>query len=586
MKNKKTKNNNFLKYLIVVSLIVFYKPVYSQTLLPFLKANGKYIYVDSATMQPVISKEFDLAFRFKDSLAWIVVNNKFGLINNSGNEIFSPKYYRIRSFTKQSSYWGIEFKYELNNLRVRMEDKEKLIDGVRKEIFINAIPFNLSFYNGVACVADSLNKWALIDNKGNEITPFIYDDLKNTSYNFISFKKNNATGYINFLGKELFNKYNFDYGYNPWAFEYDYGIACVLNNGKFGLIDTSGNLIMPCESSRCYGYELIEEYLLKKNGYYTLPNGFKIFKKQKEIAGWNQNEWGVINNSGLHLSSKSYKSIRPLDSNFCIVYSYDDNKGVMDKEGNEIIKPIYSSIEKKKYGFECRSNVFFYFNEKGIEIPKLDSSRIESVFHKSKNNPDKIVYKFIKFLYPNTYSTDHFYGLMDNDGVVKLKPIYDYIGQFKCGFAWVSKDNKWGVIDSIGNIVTPVNIEINRLGNIVIPTKKTKKPYFRYLIEIIGGRRDPFQFLKSGYSLVISDNLFYFINKKGIKNSPIVNVKVPPFYYSKTFYDGYEINLPKEFELEYPSYDYDNFENGFAWFKNNNNKYFLISDSGQEYREK
>ncbi len=477
MKNNKTMNNNFLKYLIVLSLIVFFKSIYSQTPVPYLKLNGKYIYVDSATLEPLISKEYDLAFGFYDSLAWVVRNNKFGLIKTDGKEIFTPKYYRIKILS--DCHWPAkEYKYDINRLWFRNTDAERK----NGEVFVPLMPFLLNLKNGVAFVSDSLNKWALIDNLGNELTPFIYDELRSTDYNFISYKKNNATGYLNFSGKKIFNNYNIYKGFDQCGC----GMACVVNNGKYGYIDTSGKLKIPYKYSDD-GYfcndVLVRQYyqngnwrysIVNKNGKeiklaeysYVLnsSNGFIKFKRELEFEGALRSEWGLLNNLGTPLMSKTYKEIWPGGENYCPVRSFDDKFGIIDKEGNEIIPPIYNYILHKDYGFKCdyfppdKSAIKrINFNDKGNELPKLDSTEIQCVFR--KKNPDEIVYKFIKF------SNLNHYGLLDNNGVVILNPIYDYIGELRFGFAWISKDNKWGVVDSLGNIVTPLDLEYKDFGN-------------------------------------------------------------------------------------------------------------------------
>ena len=62
-------------------------------LVPFLKKNGKYIYVDSVTMKPVLlNNEYDDAHLFKDGLAQIKLKDKCGFIDNFGTIVIPPIY--------------------------------------------------------------------------------------------------------------------------------------------------------------------------------------------------------------------------------------------------------------------------------------------------------------------------------------------------------------------------------------------------------------------------------------------------------------------------------------------------------------
>ena len=44
--------------LLLIVVLIFHKSLNSQTLVPFLKLNGNYVYVDSLSMKIIIDKEF------------------------------------------------------------------------------------------------------------------------------------------------------------------------------------------------------------------------------------------------------------------------------------------------------------------------------------------------------------------------------------------------------------------------------------------------------------------------------------------------------------------------------------------------
>jgi hypothetical protein len=54
--------------------------------------NGKIIFVDSATMKPVIEKEFDDAFVFAEGFAFVKLNGKYGYIDEKSKQLTDFKY--------------------------------------------------------------------------------------------------------------------------------------------------------------------------------------------------------------------------------------------------------------------------------------------------------------------------------------------------------------------------------------------------------------------------------------------------------------------------------------------------------------
>ena len=56
---------------VILVALYFIFPVKIKTLVPYLKANGKYVYVDSANLKVVIADEFETASLFKDGISLV-----------------------------------------------------------------------------------------------------------------------------------------------------------------------------------------------------------------------------------------------------------------------------------------------------------------------------------------------------------------------------------------------------------------------------------------------------------------------------------------------------------------------------------
>ena len=69
-------------------------------LVPYLKKNGKFIYVDSVTMKPVLDRnEYDMAHLYSEGFANVMLNRKWGFIDMSGKEVIPLIYDMVGDFS-------------------------------------------------------------------------------------------------------------------------------------------------------------------------------------------------------------------------------------------------------------------------------------------------------------------------------------------------------------------------------------------------------------------------------------------------------------------------------------------------------
>ena len=107
--------------------------------------------------------------------------------------------------------------------------------------------------------------------------------------------------------------------------------------------------------------------------------------------------------------------------------------GFVDKEGKEVVKPIYDSLSSK---FEeglarvRKNDKWGYINKKGEEVVKLIYDDIDNF-----SNGLAGVKKYDK------------YGLIDKDGKEVVKPVYDALFTLGEGTVFVQKEDSWYIID-------------------------------------------------------------------------------------------------------------------------------------------
>jgi hypothetical protein len=133
-----------------------------------------------------------------------------------------------------------------------------------------------------------------------------------------------------------------------------------------------------------------------------------------------------------------YEYVYDFENNYAVFRTFDNKMGVIDSTEKIVIRPVFSFIYNKKE----LQNLF----EVGNEI----------------NN------KFKR-------------GFIDLKGNVKIPIIYDDVFYIEKGLIRVSKDNKFGVIDTLNNIILPTKFDyISTDNNLIIAEIKGLNNLFDY----------------------------------------------------------------------------------------------------------
>lgn len=181
-----------------------------------------------------ITEDFLMAMRFEDGLC--VVQNKdekFGAIDNTGKAVIPFEYDNSTQYLKE----GL--------LSVLKDGKWGALDRNGSEV----IPFIYKslgeFKYGWSCATDETGKWGMIDKENRTVLPFEWDDLKlitQSEPNLIWGKKGDQWFCYDRKRKGL----AFDASFDD-AFNFKDGQATVARDGKYGMIDVKGTLIVPCQ---------------------------------------------------------------------------------------------------------------------------------------------------------------------------------------------------------------------------------------------------------------------------------------------------------------------------------------------------
>ena len=334
---------------------------------------GKCGYIDY-TGKIVIHLKYEDAGRFSEGLAPVKKNGKWGYIDKDDNVVIPFQYLEALSFWngfatvkekdghKSSNVYGFinkEGQLISSNISSRRlffsegvaakYDSGRSIYWYIDETGNRVSPYKTyewawEFQNGFARVK-KYGKWGIIDKKGSEIVPFLYDLIYNCSLESPNLVElNGKYGYIDVYGKivipiiydeatffkEGFAKVRIDGNYyvidkegnivyenKPSnLFEYTEGLAAVELNGKWGFVNTNGEEIISLE------YDNVCAFIgglaaVKKNGKWgVIDNSNKIivpliydklFSFTDGIAQMKKNEkWGFVDDKGIEIVEAKY----------------------------------------------------------------------------------------------------------------------------------------------------------------------------------------------------------------------------------------------------------------------------------------
>ncbi|MDO5046725.1 WG repeat-containing protein [Campylobacter sp.] len=264
--------------------------------------------------------------------------------------------------------------------------------------------------------------------KQNIILPFIYEDISFSEEGLISAKKDGKYGVIDISGNEIL----------PFAYDYlsrfKEGLAIVVKiegkSAKQGFIDKSGKIVVPME------YE--PRFTPKNSDAFLFNNG--IAKVSKD------GKYGFISKAGKVVTPIIYDEAHWIDKNFAKVLEYKDRKaGLIDSSGKLVLPVEYEEhIVTDKSGLfiaRKRGEGVAKFLDKNLNVV-LEGDYLTAAFHDGLSR--------VGF---------HKQGYMDKTGKLVIDKIYDNAADFKNGFAEVSKGEKWGVIDVNGKEVVPIKFD-------------------------------------------------------------------------------------------------------------------------------
>ena len=250
--------------------------------------------------------KYDMITPLKFEKFSVEINNKLGIINTKGKEI-TPVFYN-----------KIYDNYFDHNYLVYRDGIANIVDSLGKELISDMSITNIHYCGKGKYIAEyemnNIRKFGVVNSVGRIIVPFEYDIIFRDDNNHFKLKKNNKWGIANFEGR-IIVPIEFDDIKSPDNLTYQVTKNNIRDSNEFnvwendektGIIDSTGRIILECK------YSSINLF----NGYYYVSIGEKI-----------------VNLYGYHT-----------------LYRSDAKKGILNKNGVEILPTIYDDISIEYYG--------------------------------------------------------------------------------------------------------------------------------------------------------------------------------------------------------------------------------------------
>ena len=326
-------------------------------------------------------------------------NEKWGYINENGNELIAPQYDDANLFSE-----GLA--------TVTVKNKSGYIGKSGKTILPLIFKEAESFHNGNAIVMfDSL--YGLINRKGEFVINPEYEELSDGAENIYIGVKNGKSGYINKVGKPI-TRFDFDV-----ATDFNDGLAIVSVNNKYGIVNSVGKFVIE---------PLYDELI-------NIGKGL--------LKASNNDKWGVIDLKGNNVTSFIYDAIGEYKDGLSLVAA-NGKYGFINAAGEERIPVKYQYVPSLlNTGNFFKGHVILHLKNKllladttgtivsfpGVEQYGLPSEGLIPVMKNKK------------------------WGFSDLNGKLKIQPKFDNVESFKNGFSVVKSKGLYGVIDTTGSFV-------------------------------------------------------------------------------------------------------------------------------------
>lgn len=446
---------------------------------------------------------------FKDNAALTCEGCSWGYIDSSGNFLINPQYDALKAYradhavVQSDGKWGVvnkkgktvvPFRYDAIDflkgskeplLKVHIQSFQYGLLDTMGRIKVEARFEDIGTFKEDRLAVQQNGLWGFVDVEGKTVINCQYQQVQHFSEGKAAVKKNGKWGFIDRNGKRILpfqygkvgnfknglfwsttdggNSYFDETGTmtiaGPFelAYDFEYGVARIVEDRKFGLIDRDGN------------------YIIRPK--YIDINTFDENQLAIVRYGSDRTRYGVINTAGEQIAN-NYNDIRPYAEGRAIV-KVKDQYGYIDTKGKLIIPANHARVSDFVEGKAVvqRNGECGYIDRNGNIVVDLAYSKCLEF-----DSGRAVVYKGYRRA-----------GLLDETGEAVIKPslnrllnfkngrglmrdsqyrfyyitedarlfdgYYQEASSFQHGVAVVRSGDKWGIINRSGIKIVPTKYD-------------------------------------------------------------------------------------------------------------------------------
>lgn len=317
----------------------------------------------------IMQPKYDIIYPFVGDFAIVENFNKQGVVDKYGNEILSPIYESIKHLNKKQfecyKRYSENYIYDVEKRTFQVEQLQSIYNILNQwndSIIIEPNIINNDIVSFEYHVDYYTRKYGVYSIKHNRIILHDCDSIKLPSYhNIIIAQKDYKYAIVDYNGK-LFTSYNFDsLLYRRDESPIDSGLIEAGKNGKYGFVDTYGNVKIDFKYSSAFPFKA-GKAIVEMNGKFgvidkwdniiipfnyseieMLDNG-TIILLNKDYWSYSYTIYGEPN--AVHLKSNTYKHFRfNFQGNpFLVLVDSSSKQGVVKLNGDIILDTKYDRV--------------------------------------------------------------------------------------------------------------------------------------------------------------------------------------------------------------------------------------------------
>ena len=425
----------------------------------------------------------------------VIVNNKWGVIDNTGNTVIEPSYdemIQIPNNKKAVFICTYDVNYDNNTYKTKVinEKNQEIYKGYELVEPIDNFNSNNEFwYEDNVLRVKKDGKYGLINLNGKEILKPEYEEiasLKGTK-GAIQIKKDGKYGISDTTGKVVIKT---ECKEIKTSKEIKHGFIVLNDEDKYGYITQTGEkliapiyeelIIMTLGNDTYLKYKKENQFgIINLNNNIIIPNNYddiKIESGKDMYIVKTDNTWSVIDKDEKKIL-ENYQDINyAFDNNYIV--KKDDKYSIINTDKEKKVTEYSSIIYRKEAGIiECENSnnintkilnkefkqiaegiiTYVDYNNYYFRIKTAEGFKYYTFTGEERNNTDLLTNNTL-FL----SKKDNKYGFVDKQGNVVVEYIYDdATEQNEYGFVAVKKDGLWGSLDKEGKVVLEPQVNLD-----------------------------------------------------------------------------------------------------------------------------